>query len=76
MSAISATLDMGGWLDLTQQGLTPCKRHQASLDAPTLSSLGNPSQNVNRAISKQFQNFMDRSSAGFSSVTTCYCWIK
>jgi len=25
-----ATLDMGGWLDLTQQGLSPCKKHRAS----------------------------------------------
>ena len=27
-SATSATLDMGGWLNLSQQGLTPCKMHQ------------------------------------------------
>jgi len=25
-----ATLGMGGWLDLTQQGLSPCKRYRAS----------------------------------------------
>ena len=28
-SATGATLDTGGWLDLTRQGLTPCKMHQA-----------------------------------------------
>ncbi|NQY75042.1 MAG: hypothetical protein HRT90_09805 [Candidatus Margulisbacteria bacterium] len=27
-SAIGATLDTGGWLDLTRQGLAPCKMHQ------------------------------------------------
>ena len=25
-----ATLGMGGWLDLTQQGLSPCKKHKTS----------------------------------------------
>ena len=30
-SAIDATLDTGGWLDLTRQGLSPCKMHQACL---------------------------------------------
>jgi len=25
-----ATLSMGGWLDLTQQGLSPCKKCRAS----------------------------------------------
>ena len=35
-SATGATLDTGGWLNLTRQGLTPCKMHQASLGAPTL----------------------------------------
>jgi hypothetical protein len=34
-SAKGATLDTGGWLNLTRQGLTPCKMHQASLDALT-----------------------------------------
>ncbi|WP_435274350.1 hypothetical protein ACMAZF_07525 [Psychrobium sp. nBUS_13] len=28
-SAKGATLDTGGWLYLTRQGLTPCKMHQA-----------------------------------------------
>ena len=28
-SAMDATLDTGGWLDLTRQGLAPCKMHQA-----------------------------------------------
>ena len=32
-SAKGATLDTGGWLNLTWQGLTPCKMHQALLDA-------------------------------------------
>jgi hypothetical protein len=35
-SATGATLDTGGWLGLTRQGLSPCKMHQASLDALTL----------------------------------------
>jgi len=26
----NATLSMGGWLDLTQQGLSPCKKYRAS----------------------------------------------
>jgi len=26
-----ATLSMGGWLDLTQQGLSPCKKYRAFL---------------------------------------------
>ena len=41
-SAIDATLDTGGWLDLTRQGLSPCKAHQASLGAltPMLSGVG------------------------------------
>ncbi|MCU7936737.1 MAG: hypothetical protein KZQ99_18000, partial [Candidatus Thiodiazotropha sp. (ex Dulcina madagascariensis)] len=30
-----ATLDTGGWLALTRQGLPPCKIHQASLGALT-----------------------------------------
>jgi hypothetical protein len=25
-----ATLGMGGWLDLTQQGLSPCKKYKTS----------------------------------------------
>jgi len=25
-----ATLGMGGWLDLTQQGFSPCKKYRAS----------------------------------------------
>ena len=32
-SASDATLDTGGWLNLTGQGLAPCKVHQASLGA-------------------------------------------
>ncbi len=34
-SARRATLDTGGWLSLTRQGLSPCKKRQASLAAPT-----------------------------------------
>ena len=34
-SASDATLDTGGWLNLTGQGLAPCKVHQASLGALT-----------------------------------------
>ena len=29
-SATDTTHDTGGWLDLTRQGLAPCKAHQAS----------------------------------------------
>ena len=35
-SAMDARLDTGGWLALTRQGLTPCKRRQACLGAITL----------------------------------------
>ena len=35
-SAIDATLGRGGWLNLTPQGLAPCKKRQASLGALTL----------------------------------------
>ena len=35
MSAHDATLDTGGWLVLTRQGLSPCKMHQASPGALT-----------------------------------------
>jgi len=34
-SAVGATLDTGGWLAVTRQGLSPCKMHQASLGALT-----------------------------------------
>jgi hypothetical protein len=34
-SYTSATLDTGGWLGLTRQGLAPCKKRQASLGALT-----------------------------------------
>jgi len=35
-SAMDARLDTGGWLTLTRQGLSPCKRRQACLGAITL----------------------------------------
>src|SRR5215468_9813082 len=35
-SAMDARLDTGGWLTLTRQGLSPCKRRQAYLGAITL----------------------------------------
>ncbi len=35
-SATDATLDTGGWLNLTGQGLPPCKVHQALLGALTI----------------------------------------
>ena len=35
-SAMDARLDTGGWLALTRQGLSPCKRRQACLGARTL----------------------------------------
>ena len=34
-SARHATLNTGGWLDLARQGLSPCKKRQASLVALT-----------------------------------------
>src|SRR5262245_53101675 len=34
-SAMDARLDTGGWLTLTRQGLSPCKRRQAFLGART-----------------------------------------
>ena len=34
-SAMDARLDTGGWLSLTRQGLSPCKRRQAFLGAIT-----------------------------------------
>ena len=34
-SSIASTLGMRGWLILAQQGLAPCKKRQASLDALT-----------------------------------------
>ena len=39
-SSIAATLGMSGWLLLTQQGLSPCKKRQASLDALTIEFSG------------------------------------
>jgi len=39
-SATDATLDTGGWLTLSRQGLAPCKMHQASLGALTASISG------------------------------------
>lgn len=39
-SASDATLDTGGWLNLTGQGLAPCKVHQASLGALTTNLTG------------------------------------
>ena len=35
-SAIDATLGRGGWLNLTPQGLAPCKKRQALLGALTV----------------------------------------
>jgi len=32
-----ATLGMGGWLDLTQQGLSPCKKYKTSWRSSTKS---------------------------------------
>jgi len=39
-SAGHATLDTGGWLDLARQGLSPCKKRQASLAALTFKVTG------------------------------------
>jgi hypothetical protein len=35
-----ATLGMGGWLDLTQQGLSPCKKYKISWRSPPLEVTG------------------------------------
>jgi len=35
-SFITATLGTNGWLDLVRQGLSPCKKRQASLGALTV----------------------------------------
>ena len=45
-SSIAATLGMSGWLLLTQQGLSPCQKRQALLDAltPALSRGGERSE--------------------------------
>jgi len=48
-SFTGATLGMSGWLDLTQQGLTPCKKRQASLGALTLAVSRANSQREARA---------------------------
>src|SRR5713226_3769259 len=37
-SVAVATLGRSGWLDLTPQGLSPCKKRQASLGAPAVRS--------------------------------------
>ena len=37
-SSPTATLGTGGWLGLTRQGLSPCKKRQASLGALTLAA--------------------------------------
>jgi len=45
VTSFGATLDMGGWLGLAQQGLSPCKKYQTSLGVltfpafPTLTNL-------------------------------------
>ena len=41
-SATGATLDTGGWLTLSRQGLSPCKMHQASLGARRGRNAGYP----------------------------------
>jgi len=46
-SAMGATLDTGGWLALTRQGLSPCKMHQASLGALTPQITGGKSWGKN-----------------------------
>ncbi len=35
VASFGATLDMSGWLDLTQQGLSPCQKYQALLGVLT-----------------------------------------
>jgi len=45
-SAVGATLDTGGWLILSRQGLSPCKMHQALLGALTLELSGRSAAKV------------------------------
>ena len=47
-SASRARLDRGGWLALAPQGLSPCKKRQASLDALTISSAAWPLERLVR----------------------------
>jgi len=49
-----ATLGMSGWLNLTQQGLSPCKKRQASLGALTFSVLF-PKYGSNQAQGSSWQ---------------------
>jgi len=49
-SATDATLDTGGWLNLSGQGLAPCKVHQASLGALTSQITGRPERRLSCAI--------------------------
>ena len=48
-SAVGATLDTGGWLTLSRQGLSPCKMHQALLGALTSQITGAKTQSEERA---------------------------
>jgi hypothetical protein len=45
-SFTGATLGRSGWLDLTPQGLAPCKKRQASLGALTLALSGREASNA------------------------------
>jgi len=54
-----ATLDRGGWLNLTPQGLPPCKKRQASLGALTSGRFANPRmrRSAHRAVSRSVSGF-------------------
>ncbi len=49
-SATDATLDTGGWLNLSGQGLAPCKVHQASLGALTTKPSGGAAVQLGRLV--------------------------
>src|SRR3990172_3353304 len=48
-----ATLGRSGWLILTPQGLSPCKKRQASLGAPTILALSRERRENHLTISRK-----------------------
>src|SRR5436309_9943043 len=60
-----ATLGRSGWLVLTPQGLSPCKKRQASLGAPTA---------TRSAASRASQLLQFRITAGRGLAAATFCW--
>jgi hypothetical protein len=55
-----ARLDMGGWFCLTQQGLAPCKKRQASLGAHSiLFKMVSPPMNLKAALNRVSHDELD-----------------